>query len=144
MKNTKEYATIKIVNSQTIDGVTKKTENKFNCEFYKRDESFYITYNKDADAGTDKLRVFLKIQKSAITIRRMGNFKSVMVFQENKVTDTLYSTPFGSIDMKISTSRIVNGLSDEGGSISIKYTLVMGDENIENDIHVEIKKEQKI
>lgn len=144
MKNTKEYATIKIVNLQSIDGVTKRTENEFDCEFYKRNESFYITYNDDADTGANKSRVFLKIQKDAVIMRRMGNFKSVMEFKEGKITDTQYRTPYGSISMQISTSRIINELLEEGGSLSIQYTLVMGNESIENDIHLEVKKEQKI
>lgn len=142
MKNTKEYATIHIVNSQTSEGITKSTEFEADCEFYEKDGSFHIVYKEDADIGTEEARVFLKIQKDGVTMRRMGKFKTVMAYKEGEVTDTLYSTPFGSMSMKISTSRIENKLSQNGGSLQIGYTLIIGDENIENDIRLKIKKEK--
>lgn len=77
-------------------------------------------------------------------MRRMGNFKSVLTYDEGKITDAVYQTPYGKIDMQIKTTLIDNKLSDVGGSLKINYILYVSDDEIENEILLEIKKEQKI
>ena len=144
MKSIKEYATIHIENSQLSEGVTKKTDFSSDCEFYEKDGIFHITYKEPSDIGTGGARVFLKIQDTSVSMRRMGEFKSVMVYELGKTTDALYKTPFGNMDMKISTSSIENDIPANGGILKMKYALMIGGEKIENEMHLEIKKEQKI
>lgn len=144
MKSIKEYATIHIVNSQRLEGAVKKTEFNSDCEFYKGNNIYHITYKEPSNLGTGEARVFLKIQGMSVSMRRMGEFKCIMEYEEGKTKDALYETPYGSIDIKISTSRIENEISENGGSLKMRYSLITGGENIENEILFEIKKEQKI
>lgn len=144
MKSIKEYATIHIVNSQLSEGVTKKADFNSDCEFYQKDSIFHITYKEPFDIGTGGARVFLKIEDARVSMRRMGEFKSVMAYEAGKITDALYETPFGSMDMKISTSLVENKISKNGGTLKMKYCVMINGGNIENEILFEIKKEQKI
>lgn len=141
MKNIKEYATIHIVNLQISDGEKNRTEFKSDCEFYEKDGDIFITYKEPNDLGTEGARVFLKIQKNGILVRRMGEFKSIMLYDEGKMTDAIYNTPFGKIDMRINTSKIENELKSSGGSLKINYTLLTAGDEIKNEILLEIKKE---
>ena len=46
--------------------------------------------------------------------------------------------------MKISTSLVENKISKNGGTLKMKYNVMINGGNIENEILFEIKKEQKI
>ncbi|MBQ7751597.1 MAG: DUF1934 domain-containing protein [Clostridia bacterium] len=144
MKNTKECATIHIVNSQIMGGEKSRMEFNSECEFYKNNGDIFITYQEPHENGTEGARVFLKIQKNSVCMRRMGDFKSVLTYDKSKITDATYRTPFGAVDMRIKTSLIENKLSESGGSLKINYTLYLADDEIENEILLKIIKEQKI
>ena len=141
MKNTDECATISIVNLQTSDGKMSKTEFFADCEFFEKDGARHIVYTETADVGTGGAKVFLKIQKNNVTMRRMGEFKSVMRYETGKITDAEYRTPYGKIDLKLDTKSIDADFSEKGGQAVIKYTLTVGNEDIESELHLEIKGE---
>ena len=144
MKNTKECATIHIVNSQGVGEEKSSIDFKADCECYKNNGDVFITYQEPHKSGTEGARVFLKIRENSVCMRRMGDFKSVLTYDEGKITDAVYRTPFGDMDMRINTSLIENKLSDLGGSLKINYTVYLAGDEIENEILLEILKEQKI
>ena len=136
MKNIKEYVTIHIVNRQISEG--KKTEFTGECEFYEKDNSFFITYLEPSE----KARFFIKIQNSGVTVRRMGEVRSVMEFETGKTTNASIQAPFGKMGIMIKTSRIENGISENGGELLLKYALLAGGEDMEREVRLEIKKEK--
>ena len=144
MKNIKECATIHIVNLQVMGEEKSRTDFRSDCEFYKNNGDIFITYQEPPESGTECARIFLKIQKNSVSMRRMGNFKSILTYDEGKMTDAVYRTPFGMMDMRIKTRLIDNKLSETGGSLKINYTLYSADDEIESEILLEIIKEQKI
>ena len=141
MKNTEDSVNIHFVGVRTSNGEEDRSEFRTNGGFYKKDGSFYITYCESADNDMGKTRVLLKVSESGVTVRRMGDFKSVMNLAEGKTTDFCYRTPFGEMNMQIKTSQIVNRLSENGGVLKMLYNLFAGDESIENSIAIEVTKE---
>lgn len=141
LKNTKDCATIVLVSSNTADGETNKTEYTMEGGFYERNGIYYITYKEYNEQGMGDSTVFLKIADKEVTMRRMGEFSTVMNYDLGKVTEFIYRTPFGTMDIKIKTKVIDKNLSASGGTLKLVYSLFIGGEcsSCELDLKVEKK-----
>lgn len=139
MKNTEQCANISLVTVRDLQGTQDRSELCVQGGFYDKDGIYYLTYTEDAVTGPGDARVFLKISKDSVEIRRMGEFKAVIRYRQGEITDTLYETPFGKMDIKIRTSKIVNKLSEKGGTLKIFYTLITGGEDVKNEITLDIE-----
>ena len=139
MKNTKQCANISFVTERYQKGTSDRSEFCVNGSFYSKDGIYYVTYKEDLGTGLGETNVFLKISQNSVYMRRMGDFKTVINYQEGKITDTVYKTPFGKMDIKIGTSKIINKISEKGGTLKILYTLFTGGEDIKNEITLCVK-----
>ena len=139
MKNTEECVSIYLVSTQNGE---KKSEFCVDGGFYRKGSAFYITYKEHKSTGIENSRVLLKAEKNTVTMRRMGEFKTTVVYSLGEETDFGYKTPFGEMKMKIETSGIENRLSDEGGTLKIFYTLLTGEKS-ENTVSLAIKQRRE-
>lgn len=139
MKNTEQCANISLVSTKIQDGIKNSAEFLINGSFYKRDETYYVTYTEPEETGLGNTRVVIKISEKCVYMHRMGEYKTAVQYEEDRITDTVYKTPFGSVDIKIKTTRIDNMLTEKGGTLKIFYSLITGGENIENEISLVIK-----
>ena len=139
MKNTKENARIILV-SRRYEG-NEKDEINLDTKggFYERDGKFYITYQEHKDMGMGDSRVVLKIEPDTITMRRMGDFATVMVYKKNEITEFLYRVPFGELSLKIKTLDIKNELTKTGGKLEFCYDLFAGGDKTHNDITITVE-----
>ena len=134
MKNTKQCANISLVTVRDLGG-EEKSEFFAQGDFYEKNGVYYLTYTEN----DEKTRVFIKISKDGVDVRRMGEFKTGIYYRQGEMTDTVYETPFGKLGIKIRTSKIENKLSENGGTLKIFYTLITGGENVKNEITLDIK-----
>ncbi len=139
LKNTKENATIELVSRQSSGELSNKIEFISDGGYYERDGKTYITYREHRDMGMGDSRVVLKIDGNTVTMRRMGEFQTVMVYKNGEVTDFNYRVPFGEMSIKIRTQRIENCLGSEGGNLAIDYLLFVGSEVTKNEILIKVK-----
>ncbi len=142
LKNSKENATITLISRQVADGDEDKLEFTTSGGFYKKEGKFFITYNEHSDMGMGDSRVLLKIEPNTITMRRMGDFATVMVYKKDETTEFIYRVPFGELNMKIKTQSIVNALDDEGGRLSFSYMLYSGEAMTKTNIDIYVKTER--
>lgn len=127
------------MSKRTNNGVTEKSEFFADGGFYQKNGAYYVTYDEDSKTGLSNTHTFLKILKSGVTMRKMGDFKTVISYEEGKTTDFLYETPFGKLSMKIKTTKIEDKLFKDGGTLKIFYTLLSGGEDVENEIMLNVK-----
>ena len=139
MKNTKQCANISLVTVRDSDEAKGRSELCAEGDFYKKNGIYYVTYTENGGTALDKTRVFLKISENGVDMRRMGEFKTSIHYRQGEITDTVYETPFGKMDIKIETTKIVNKLSEKGGTLKIFYTLFTGGEDVKNEITLDIK-----
>ncbi len=134
LKNTENNAIISITNASTgMDTVTHKGG------FYNKDGHFYITYTEGEESGMGKSRVVIKADNGSVTMRRMGEYSTVMHYVLSTETELLYKTPYGNMPMKIKTHKIICRLSEEGGELSFAYGLSAGGETTENELILRVK-----
>ena len=140
LKDTKENARITLL-SKRCQGEEKDEINLDTVGgFYSRDGKFYITYSEHKDMGMGDSRIVLKIEPDMITMRRMGDFQTVMVYKKDEVTEFIYRVPFGELNLKINTISIKNELTEDGGRLNFCYELFAGGEATKNDITVTVLK----
>lgn len=139
LKDTKENARITLLSVQRQG--KEKEEMNLDTEggFYLRDGKYYITYSEHRDMGMGYSRVVLKIEPDMITMRRMGDFQTVMVYKKNEITEFIYRVPFGELSLKIKTLKIDNQLTPNGGKISFCYDLFAGEDATNNEITITVK-----
>lgn len=139
MKNTEECANIHIVSKRTAEGTLERSEFCVKGSFYEKKGAYYVTYKEHKKTGLENTRTILKIADNCVTMKKMGDFKTSVSYQEGKITDFSYETPFGKTDMKIKTTEIADRLSDNGGTLKMLYTLFAGGGDIENEITIDVK-----
>lgn len=141
MKDTKENARI-ILTSKRYQG-DENDEIKLDTKggFYIRDGKFYITYSEHKDMGMGDSRIILKVENDTITMRRTGDFQTVMVYKLGEITEFIYRVPFGELNLKIKTRTIKNQLTEAGGNLNFCYDLFAGGEATYNDIAITVEKD---
>ncbi len=141
MKNTKENAIITLVSTQREDGDENKIEMTTKGGFYCREGKFYITYKEHEDMGMGNSNVMLKVEAGCVTMRRTGDFQTVMVYKAGETTDFIYHMPFGDMQITIKTGTIESSLSERGGELQLSYMLITGDRRAHNEIRLTVRKE---
>jgi uncharacterized beta-barrel protein YwiB (DUF1934 family) len=61
--------------------------------------------------------------KDYVSIVRNGTANSNLILETGRKHHCYYSTPFGSVNVGISTDKIENCLNENGGTIYMKYTI---------------------
>ena len=139
LKNTEENAIIELVNRQSSGELSDKIEFVSDCGFYIKNGCFYVTYKEHSDMGMDNSRVIIKLDGDIVTMRRMGEYHTVMVYKTGEVTDFNYHTPFGQLNIKIRTQRIESSFCENGGTLELEYLLFTGGEVTKNEIKINVK-----
>ena len=105
---------------QDIDMITEGT-------WHQKSGAIYMTYDESEMSGMAGSRTLLKIENQQITLTRMGDHHSKMIFSKEKSFNGLYHTPYGNFEMKIITQSIDNALDYKTmtGHINIKYEMIL-------------------
>lgn len=96
-------------------------------EYYFRNGSHYIKYEEVFEDCAETTSNLVKIKPDRIEVRKRGAANVHMIFEENKKNITYYETPFGKIQMGVSTTGIHVKEEEEKMHICIEYTLDMND-----------------
>lgn len=96
-------------------------------EYYFRNGSHYVKYEEIFEDCAETISNLVKVRPDRIEVRKRGAANVHMVFEENKKNITYYETPFGKIQMGVSTTGIHVKEENEKMCIRIEYTLDMND-----------------
>ena len=91
--------------------------------FYRRGRAYYVSYEESEMTGLLGTRTTLKVQPDTVSVIRTGLSPSQLVFERGKRHVTLYHTEYGSMEVAVSTERIEHALTDEGGTIDVRYAI---------------------
>ena len=62
-------------------------------------------------------------EEERVTLTRVGEYNSEMVFEEGNRHLSLYNTPYGAVSMGVNTRHLLAELDDNGGCVEVDYTL---------------------
>lgn len=119
--------------SDTIELVTEGN-------FYKKGNTFYVTYNETELSGMDGTTTTLKINDEVVILMRFGSNRSKMVFKKNKRHQADYFTPYGKVLLGVEPSDLYVNMNENGGELVIKYALDLNNEVVSNnELHLKVR-----
>lgn len=96
-------------------------------EYYFRNNAHYIKYEERYEEMEGVTSNILKVKPNVIELRKKGLANVHMVFERDKKNITFYETPFGQIQLGITTTGITTNVEEDRMQVSIEYTLDMND-----------------
>ena len=86
-------------------------------------DGFTLSYQESELTGLEGTLTTFQIEKDRITLMRVGEVNSQMVFEEGRRHLSMYNTPYGALSIGISTRRMKADLGRSGGDIEIDYAI---------------------
>lgn len=87
------------------------------------DGSYTLSYQESPLTGLEGTLTTFQIEPGRVTLLRVGEVNSQMVFEEGRRHLSMYDTPYGALSIGVNTRRMRNELGANGGSIEIDYAI---------------------
>ena len=141
LKNTDNRYIIEVRNTQTIDGVTDVITERQIGSYYEKGGKKYIMY-KSAEDGAVTSSVII-VADGSVTIKRNGSVKSNMTLDVSRKTTSPYFMPYGTLTIDVETEQIVSDLGSSGGTLRLKYILIIQGEKYYNDMIINVNGDKR-
>lgn len=112
-----------ISNASMSDG--EKIEIVSPGEFTKTDNGYKIMYEETELSGMEGTTTNILIEDNKVTLEREGTTETKMIFISGEPYVCLYNTPYGMLELTISTKEVDVDVNDEGGSLKISYDMAV-------------------
>ncbi len=101
------------------DTIELLTEGKLE----EADGALRLSYEESELTGMAGTTTLFHVEPEKITLLRMGATSSEMVFEQGKRHMSLYSTPYGSMEIGVMARKLSSTLSPTGGKIEVDYDI---------------------
>jgi len=91
--------------------------------FYKKEDSYYISYSESPVTGLDGTTTTIKIASDSITLMRCGSVSSLMVFEKGRRHTSGFDTEYGVIEVGVTARKVDVNINDKGGHFNVEYIL---------------------
>ena len=91
--------------------------------YYRKNDHYYISYEESELTGLEGTLTTFQIERDRVTLLRVGEVNSQMVFEEGRRHLSMYDTPYGALSVGINTRKMRAELDARGGSIEIDYAI---------------------
>ncbi|MBQ1334407.1 MAG: DUF1934 domain-containing protein [Clostridia bacterium] len=115
---------ISIKGTQRFEHSFDKIELIVSGTMESRAGKYYIKYDESDETGFRDSTVMLEVGDDSVLMRRKGRTANTeMMFKSGEKHICHYDTGYGIMNMGVSTRRINNALSGDGGRLYIKYAI---------------------
>jgi len=84
---------------------------------------YTLSYQESELTGLEGTLTTFQIEQGRVTLMRIGEVNSQMVFEEGRRHLSMYETPYGALSIGVNTRKMRSSLGDSGGEIMIDYAL---------------------
>jgi len=91
--------------------------------FYRRNNSYWLSYEESETTGFEGYKTTLHIEPDKVTMRRSGLSESQLIVQKGTRHQCLYDTGFGSITVGVNGRTVNSTLDDNGGTVDFSYSM---------------------
>lgn len=87
--------------------------------------NYILTYHESEMTGLEGTMTTIQVNKAQdqVTLIRVGQFNSQMVFQEGRRHLSMYNTPYGAMAVGVNTRHMYAELNDVQGEIEVDYNI---------------------
>lgn len=115
---------ISIKGIQEFENAPRDTMELVTQGWLKQDEGGYtLSYQESEVTGLEGTLTTFQIEPERVTLMRMGEFNSQMVFEEGRRHLSMYDTPYGAMAVGVNTRHLLAELDENGGAIEIDYAI---------------------
>ena len=107
------------------DGDIEKTDFFTEGTLEEKDGTLYLRYRESELTGLDGTETEFCIEKDALSLRRIGEFSSLLHFSPGVLDVSRYETPYGTLHVEIETTQIETDMDIHGGTLRFAYTVTM-------------------
>ncbi len=86
-------------------------------------ESYTLSYQESELTGLEGTLTTIQVDREQVTLMRVGEFNSQLVFQEGRRHFSMYNTPYGAMTIGVNTRHLLAQLTDQGGDIEVDYSV---------------------
>lgn len=113
-------------------------------KYYDKGSKRYITYKETELETTKSVLSTVKIEKDRVTLSRLGNNSTNMLFEVGKKHVSHYNTMFGAFELGITTRKMDINMQDSQGEIRINYLLEVNNSPVGiNDICIKVQEDME-
>lgn len=112
--------------SDAPDGETNEYSLVSEGVLEMREGRLALSYKEEAIVGTQGCTTVISFDRSVpecVTVERCGPLSSVFVISKGERLFSVYSTPYGNLDMCIYAKKVENTLSLDGGTLILDYAV---------------------
>lgn len=109
--------------------------------YYKKGETYYVTYKESKVTGMEGTTTTLKISEDGIvTLMRFGSVNTQFIFEKGQKHMSYYDTQHGTFTIGVTTNTVSVDVDDKGGEVRVDYRLDIDDNKSgQNDFHMFIR-----
>lgn len=131
---------ISVKTVQYIDGQPEEIELITEGKYFRDEDRFVAEYEESEISGMEGTKTTLRIEDDSVTIMRDGTTNSNLMFKMGHDHLSLYSTPYGALEVTIKPKKVDINMDDRGGNVKLEYKMeTMGIGQIENALELNIR-----
>lgn len=92
-------------------------------KYYKKGNSYYVTYKESEVTGMEGTTTTLKISDGVVTLMRFGMVNTQFIFEQGQKHVSYYDTTYGTFTVGVYTSEVDINVDDKGGEVRVDYHL---------------------
>ena len=120
---------LKIVGTQNVDNDTDTIEFMTEGRIYQKGDATYIVYEESKFSGLEGCKTTVKVSGDKVKMFRFSDgfpVETQIEFERGKRFEGYYQTPFGPVEMEVTTNSLTNNLSfEKGGRLNIDYNIAL-------------------
>ena len=132
---------ISFTGTQSDGDAKDKIELYTEGRFYKKGNTYYVSYAESELTGMEGTTTTLKIDRESnvITMMRFGSNSTHLIFESGKKHLCCYETGYGALTVGVNSDYVDIDISEKGGKIAAKYTIDVNSRMIgQNDFNITI------
>jgi len=109
--------------------------------FERQGDAYVIVYDETEVTGLEGTRTTILVESNnRVTLTRVGDVSSSLVFEQGKRNSGLYNVEEGDMTLTVDAFKVINRLDDCGGSLFVDYQLELNSQFMsKNNFLIKIK-----
>ena len=123
---------VTVYDKQIYESHSDEGENEYIGNLAFKNDNIYITYKEEEQ----KITTMIKVKNGVVSIKRLGAIKGDLEFNINSPNKSLYTTPYGTMELEIVTDKCEVYLLEKGVKIYIEYKIMMQDTKVSENVYL--------
>jgi len=108
-------------------------------EIIREGDTDFLVYR---ESGEEETEVHLMISDQYVTMNRIGNCSTTMMFRKGRRFESEYETPYGKLEMSVFPREVRTLRGEDSGEVRLEYEMMMQGKYVSSNV-LEVKYSMK-